>query len=486
MKKLKKLFLIVLISLVTVVGCTNKAEEPVIKENVLKEETIETPAKEDVKAEEVSTRKIRLKISDPFLEKLPPNPRAEDIGLYIRDNIAKGSKDEADKMVEWLLIYQNENKTAYNEKIETSEYTNALNIDMGGVVAKSKLDNIKDENIRNYFTSLINSFLTVEYHYEYPVVETNWDDLMAYSSYLSDDFRKIIELNKKVSNYEYDRYELDVSGLSKDIITVEEIIEKSNSTFVKWMAHDLYRSLILNISAGPENSYIYLYQDKTSKEYKDLMGLKTKYPDSLLAEIIEEIIQVEGEDTEEAIEIILKKLQFGLNSDNYFEVIRRDNQGGEYDLIEMGFPSDSEKQKKINSIIELDTQHFIENASKDKKFIFDIIPEYQTDRYISYRGILNTIDLNGNDEYTVIYRTLDYKEERYISLEDYFDADFVFIQDFIEKLSGQKLDTIPDFQLIRSGIELIIDNGMDNKEYIYLAHKDLLQYFKLEELIGSY
>jgi hypothetical protein len=216
------------------------------------------------------------------------------------------------------------------------------------------------------------------------------------------------------------------------------------------------------------------------------MGLKTKYPDSILVEIIEEISQVEGEDTDEAIEIILKKLQFGLNSDNYFDVIRRDNQGGEYDLIEMVIPSNIEKQKKINSIIELDTQHFIENASKDKKFIFDIIPEYQTDRYISYRGILNTIDSNGNDEYTVIYRTLDYKEERYISLEDYFDADFVFIQDFIEKLSGQKLDTLPDFQLIISGLELIIDNGMDNEEYIYLAHKDLLQYFKLEELIGTY
>ncbi|NMA49504.1 MAG: hypothetical protein GX947_07020 [Tissierellia bacterium] len=486
MKKLKKLFLIVLILLVIVVGCTNTAEESVIKENDLKEGTIETPAKEAVKVEEVSTRKIRLKISDPFLEKLPPNPRAEDIGLYIRDNIAKESKNEADKMLEYLLIYQNENKTAYNEKIETSEYTNALNIDMGGVVAKSKLNNIKDEDIRNYFISLINSFLTIEYYYEYDVVETNWNDLMDYSSYLSDDFRKIIELNKKVSNYEYDRYELDVSGLSKDIITLEEIIEKSNSTFVKWMAHDLYRFLILNISAAPENSYIYLYQDKTSKEYKDLIGLKTKYPDSLLVEIIEEISQLEGEDTDEAIEIILKKLQFGLTSDNYFEVITKRDQGGEYDLIEMGIPSNSEKQKKINSIIKLDTQHFIENASKDKKFIFDIIPEYQTDRYISYRGILNTIDLNGNDEYTVIYRTLDYKEERYISLEDYFDADFVFIQDFIEKISGQKLDTLPDFQLIRSGLELIIDNGMDNEEYIYLAHKDLLQYFKLEELIGSY
>ena len=99
MKKLKKLFLIVLILLVIVVGCTNTAEESVIKENDLKEGTIETPAKEAVKVEEVSTRKIRLKISDPFLEKLPPNPRAEDIGLYIRDNIAKESKNEADKML---------------------------------------------------------------------------------------------------------------------------------------------------------------------------------------------------------------------------------------------------------------------------------------------------------------------------------------------------------------------------------------------------
>lgn len=322
MKFLKKLFILMLIVSIIATGCTNTSKNTIAKDNdILKEEPIELPKENiEVKKEPMETKleptsEIIPKVVDPFLERFSPDVTAADIGIYIRDNIANASKDEADKMIEWLLMYQDEAQSNFNTRIWEDEYMNVLINDMDGELDKSKVKNIKDEDIKNDYITLVNSFLTIRTYDENPNVETNWVDLIQYSSYLSDDFREIVKLNKKTNYYEYDYEGLDVEGLSKDIIILEEIAKNNKSTFIKWKASDLCRELIYHLLLGPEGGYLFYYDGKGSKEYHSIMELRSKYPNSILKGIIEDLDLIDEEDIWGAIDIIEEAFQFGLYSD---------------------------------------------------------------------------------------------------------------------------------------------------------------------------
>lgn len=485
MKLSKIMISLILIILMLASGCKEKSENIVGKDNQNpKKETIELVAEDLLESDQVKPTNIREKNLDPFFKKFPSELTADQIGIYIRENIANASEDEADEMIEWLLIYQNKIKEEFIYKMETNEYINAFKDDMGGNFEKSKVENIQDELIRDDYICLINSFLTIEEYYEYYVIESNWNDLIQYSSYLSDDFRKIVELNKKISNYEYDRYQLDVAGISKDIIIVEEILKNSNSTFIKWKAEDLYRYLVFDLLLGPENTYIYHYQEKNSKEYLSLMEIRREYPGSLLAQIIDEIDQIEVEDIMEVFDVIDKKIQFGINSDNYFEKTNIENQNGEYELIEIRIPSDIEKEKRINEIIKLSTEEYIKSVIGDRDFSLEIEAYSGNNRYIFYSGSANTTDSKGEFEYLSFYRALDYLEEKHITIDEYLDVDFKFIQDFVEDLSGLRIEAMPEFSVDNTGINLYLKEAVDMEEKIFLKDFQLLEYFTLEELIG--
>ncbi len=493
MKISKGLFLLAIIISIISAGCTNKTTNP-IENDISKEIPVEKTKKENIEipeepfeVAEEPVRKLRPIIVDPFLEKFPPGFTATDLGLYIRDNIANASEEEADKMIEFLLIYQEDMISNFDSKIWEDEYQEVF-MDMDGIsLDNTHINNIENEVVKNDFIDLINAFLILEDYFNYPVTLTNWDELFQYSSYLSDDFKKIIELHKKVNNYEYDRsLSLDVAGLSKDIIIIEEILKRSESAFIRREGNDLYGSLTGYLLQGPENSYLDHYTDKNTKVYKSLMSLKTKYPDSILKEIIKEIDSIEVEDIDQIVEIIWRKFEFGINSDSYIEITNTSNEKGEYELLETRMPSNIEKQNQINHIIRTDTEEFIQATSKGKPFNLSIEPGFQNSRYISYSGYLAVGNSDEDKQGFDLYRTLDYIEGKYVTLEDYFDADFTFIQEYVESVSGEKIETLPEFELTETGIILYVDLGGDSwMNNIFLKHKDLLQYFTLEELLDN-
>lgn len=489
MKFVKKLFLMILIVSIIASGC-NKTPEKIISvdNDISKEGPIEVGENEIIEVIEEPILRIRSKIVDPFLEKFPPDFTGADLGIYIRENIAKASIDEADKMIEWLLIYQEKVQNDFNDNAWEDEYMNVLNNHMKGSLDKSKIESIENERVKNDYINLVNSFLTIDNYYEHPVVDTDWLALMEYSQYISNDLKQIIELNKKFYFYEYDREKVDVDGLSKDIIILEKITRNNKSTFINWQANYLCRSLIYDLLLGPENAYLFHYDGKGSKEYNSIMALTQEYPESKLKEIIEDLDLIDEENIWAAIDIINEKFQFGLNSDNYIKVNIIENQNGQYELLEICMPSNIEKQDEINNIIKLDTEQYIESLAKDKTFIlFDDMGaiKFQNDRYISYGGTLKTIDSNGNEDYYYLHRTLDYIKGKYITLEDYFDADWIFIQEYIERLNEVKIESLPEFQLSHWGIEFYFNEGTEMSLCLFIRRIDLLEYFTLEEVLNK-
>lgn len=496
MKTSKTLLIIILIISVMATACRSTSknieseEMDISKEGATKLGEVganEVEEVEPIKATEGEPIiKSREKIEDSFLGNLSsPYVTAQAIGIYIRENIGYVSEDEADKMFQWLLIYQNQTKEDFMYVIEGEKYLKAFYNDMEGDFEKSKLDNIQDNFIKEDYTELIDSFLILEDQRDYLHIAINWNDLIEYSSYLSDDFRKIIEINKKVNYYEYDRYEFDVEGLSKDIMIIEEILKNKNSTFIQMEGNELYRSLLGKLLVGSQGRYINHYEEKNSKEYKSLMELKSKYPESRLEKIIQDIDLIEVGNIMDIVDIIDKNLQFGLKSDNHMGKKIVENDNGEYEIIEVSMPSDIEKQNRINNLIRLDTEIFIESLVEDKSFNFEMESYLQNNRYIFYSGSIVLTDSSDDYEYIVMYRTLDYLEERYVTLEDYLDVDFNFIRDFVEELTGVKIESLPEFSILDTGIDLHLNESTDIGESIFIKNIDLFEYFTLEEIMGN-
>ncbi|NLC04624.1 MAG: hypothetical protein GX787_10150 [Tissierellia bacterium] len=500
----KKPFIIILIILIAVIGCTNTPKDNGVLEETNKRQEgskviLEKEDNINVAEIEKPMTTTRKNIIDTFLEKLPFDATIEDLAAYIKDNIANATEEEADNMIQWLIIYQDETISEIQEKFWESEYHDALFEYMGGIfngvkLDESKVNNIENENIRNDFISLRNSLLTIYLYDGYfdAVVETNWDELMKYSSYLSHDLREIIRINMTIRNFDYHRNGHDIPGISKDIIILEKIIKNNKSAFIKKMATDLWHSLLHDLLFGPELIYIDEYYGENREEYKSIMELRTIYPDSLLKEILEDVYLIELEEEEDIYEvsniigdIIEKKLQFGLTSNNYFNIKSVKNQEGKYDLVEIGIPADLHKQNRINHIIKLDREQFIQNLANDKKFRLSSDIGLTNDRYISYNYSLSVVDSNSNENNFYSYRTLDYMEEKYVTLEDYLDVDFKYIQEYVEKVCGIKIETLPEFRPSYNGIELYINGENEMAEDVYLKLKGLLQYFTFERLIGG-
>ncbi len=82
-------------------------------------------------------------------------------------------------------------------------------------------------------------------------------------------------------------------------------------------------------------------------------------------------------------------------------------------------------------------------------------------------------------------RTLDYIKGKYITLEEYFDSDFIFIQEYIERLRGVKIESLPEFQLTNWGIEFYINQGAHMAEWSFISIIELLDYFTLDEVLNK-
>lgn len=497
----KKVLIIILIILIIVTGCTNTPKDNgVLKEpdgvkevsKVVSEkesiELIEEPNEVEI---EKPIRKTRSKIVDPFLEKFPSDATAEDLATYIKDNIANSTEEEADNMIKWLIIYH-DTINEFDSKMEEEEYRDVFFDEMGGRFNESKVKNIENENVRNDFMTLANSFLTIDLYDGYPEVETNWNGLIPFSSYLSQDFSELIRIRGIHRDYDHYSDDYDIPRMSKDIIILEEIVKNNKSSFIKRNATDLWRSLLYDLFLGSDDLYIYEYDEKRGIAYESIRELRFMYPDSILKEIIEDIFFIrieEEEDMEEVKKIIAdsieNKLQFGLTSNNYFNINRIQNQQGEYDLVEIVIPSDINKQNRINNIIRLNTEEFIQSVKEDNGFTLSIESRFENERYIAYYGWMEIIDPDGNNEFIEIYRTLDYIEEKYATLEDYLDADFNFIQEYLGEKHKMEIENLPEFQPSYYGIELYLYEENKLKEYLYLELKDLLQYFTYEELIDG-
>lgn len=484
MKNSKKLLSIIVLVSILSVGCTVRDKEP------KKQETNRDI--DDRTSVDKNGNESQSKVMTNFMKLIKPESKASDLGNYIRDNIKGVNQVDVEKMIEYLIIYQTEVIDDFNEKLYKTEYLQGLNKDMNGKLDSSKIKDVSNEKVKSDYQSLVDGFLTIRRYEEHPVVETDWSELSKYSSNMSKDLKDIIDIHKKVQHNDYikeestNNFSLDRFEVSKDIVKVEEIIKSNKSDYIDWQANKLYKLQISTLLVGPEGEYLDIWTNKDSEEYQDIIKIKDDYKDTNISTLISELDDMNIEEIMQVNDKIDENLQFGLGAGDYLETLKYNKGQNEYNVLQLNLvdEKDKEKQNRINEMIKSDVDKQIENLDIKENFTLTTFLNFENDKYISYNGFISYKDPKGDNEDLNFYRVLDYKQEKYITLEEYFDTNFDSLKNNLQKITEMKFETMPEFQLFDSGIVLYpISQKKGEEEYAHLNYKDLIPYFTLQELM---
>lgn len=471
-KHFKKLMLILVIMLIFLVPACNKTEKiPVQAEVVeeIKEEGSASHFDKDLPIDPSpdSEEKISPEM-DGFLKILTPETTTARLKAYMEENIQYVSKEEAEEMLEFLLIYQTETIADF---LITEGFFDQVYEDMDESAIESNLD----EKIKADYKLLSDSSLTTNFSENHLYIDRDWESLKKFSPYLPQVYDEVFNLYIQLGNYEYDGELVDVTALGQEIIKTESLVRKHNSIFFKKIANELYEGQLYDLLLGPEGSHVYLWEDKNGKEYGQLMELSEEYPESKFSQIINEMDQIGTEEISDASHIIKKYLAFGLESENYIETVSYSEGQGDYEIIQVKIPGNEEKEKKINNIIKTAINKDIEDQNIKEYFYVSIDLKHADDRYISYDALVEYTDSQGNEDYKNFYRTLDYQQEKHITLEEYLGTSFDEVKQDLEEIVGEKIDTCPEFILFANDISLYSDDEKSGIGYIgYLNLKDLM------------
>ncbi len=471
----KKLILIISIMLIITMTACSSPKNEVVETNPVEEIKEEVPTKDANTGSliDVSTDK-KENVSpemDAFLKMLTWDTSAADLKSYIKENIQYVSQEEAEKMIEFLLIYQTE---AIEDFMITEDHFNEVYNHMNIAVIES----ISDKKLKASYKLLLDSSLILKFSEGYPYIDTDWESLREFSPYLHEDYDEVFDLyskiNSKAENLAYDPDEVDVLTPGDNIIKTETIVMNNDSSFLRKIANELYEAEIYNLMLGPEASHIYFWDEKDSEEYNDLMKLATKYPDSVFAKIINEIDNINIEEVSDVTKVIQKYTDFGLGSNKYMKTFNYNEGQGEYQIIQISIPEDKQKEDKVNNIIKMDIDKYIEEENIDGDFYISTDLKHADEQYISYEIYLEYKDWQGNEDSKYFYRTLDYLGEKYITLEEYLGKNFDLIKPDLERITGMELDTCPEFILYSDDISLFYMGEYGNEHIGSLNLKDLL------------
>ena len=477
-KDFKKLIVIIFIMLIITITACNDTKNEVVETDSLVKAAEKVSDKESIIDSDTESTTNDLSDSNEdfspemvgFLKNLRPDSTTADLKSYMEENIKYVSQEEAEKMLEYLLIYQTE--TIADFRI-VEEFFDQVYDEMD----ESILETISNENLKAGYKELLDSALMIKFSEYHAYVTTDWKSLQKFSPYLPEDYKTLFDLYSKIDskaeNQAYDPERVDITNPGEDIIKTETMVKNNTSSFFKKIANDLYEVQIYNLLLGPEASHVYFWSEKDGREYSDLIDMSSSYPKSKFAEIINEIDKRDIEDSEDITEIIEKYLTFGLESNKYLETLNYSEGRGEYNLVQIKIPEDEEKEKNINNIIKKTIDNYIEeNIDGDFYLMMDL--KHADDRYISYGVYLDYQDSQGNENSTSFYKTLDYEDEKYITLEEYFGLSFDSMKAELERILGDEIDFSPEFVLFPDEIHLIAYNQKGENGFLNL--KDLVPF----------
>ena len=278
-----------------------------------------------------------------------------------------------------------------------------------------------------------------------------------------------------------------MEGIFEDMIKTEAILARHGSGFLNRLANEVYKLQSHALLVGPEGTYLGALVDKKGQEYDEIIGKAREHSSTATGKMIGDLDKENFSEPMDVLGFINEKLSFGILSDKHIvgRSIKRDNR--DYQIFQLVFDNDKEKEARINKIIEEDLEKHIENLEHKDDLVVNTYVSFQGSQYLSYNGYIyyENRDQDENQEDLSFSRTFDYINESYLSLEDYLGIDLPELKDYLSSSKGIEIDHSPDFQLSDMGIDLMIKDTETRESYHHLSKKDLMAYLDLDKLISD-
>lgn len=248
MNKHLKIALATCLTVALLAGCAPSSESvSTTDENTSTKEVIaDTDSKEDISTTDNEASSTPTKEEHAFIqlfsEFMNSNPSAIEIAAFMEDNLELATPDEANIVLSRLLLAQNQIRYDWFDMISDDRLTGFQ--DMDNQWRLENIENIENEVTKKKYEDLKDAYLRIVTYEETPVVETDWTRLQGFSDSLSKSVNLMIDLNKKVQNYEYGAYPHDFSAMADDILKLEEAIYARSSDFMTSQMNTAYNNLI--------------------------------------------------------------------------------------------------------------------------------------------------------------------------------------------------------------------------------------------------
>lgn len=458
---------------------TKKTEEPVTgnKSDKPEQDAAKEPAPSENEAEE-AVEDVPSKVMADFMMLISPSSSSGDLGLYMKEHLKEATPEDAEMMLQWLLIYQTETKEFFNNNIYTEPYFEALNITMGGVVTPEKINDIEDDDVRQHYQTVVDGFMTVVRYEETPVLETDWTALTAYNDAFSDAYAKMLTLYSQV---QFSNPEADMFAYAEQIIVLEDTIKDTEDGFLKSQLQAIHKIMVSDLLVGPEGMYIGTFVAKNDAVYNQLTSFAAKYPDSDFGILIQTLAKEEWTDFSGPQQLIKQYFYFGYDSD--FIIYREDTTDADtqLELYRISSIHQPEIAEAVNDAVDAEIQA-IANAEGVTNYTVSIYPGYASAKdlslFLSFRYV---------DEDNTVYRerpmTFDMTTGKELLITEYLGMNEKDTLAMIETTTGSTFERLPYVEIWNNMIILrkAPDEPTDTY-YAILTPKDLIPYVEFSRL----
>jgi len=449
-----------------------------------------------------------LNFLQKFSELMKDKPDAASITHFMDSELSNSAKDEADIALSRLISAQESIKNDWSDMLMDGRVQGFQ--DMGYIWDPAQIDSIQDTSIRAMYQTLIDSKCRVMTYEEMPVIETDWKSMQSYNTHLSDAASLMIQINRKVQNYEYGAYPHNFEEMINDLIQLERALKYRPSDYLSHHMNNAYNYLIGEMFYSIEGINMDYWDNPTSPLILALKEVTLLSPNSDIARLAKDFIALEtglrGKDDyyDKLSTLISGHNPFGLQSAMRFNQVSNTEGNISTTLDYLYCPQKSGVEQKINNGIDKGLSQLIQEISwsDDNEMTLNVnsYSTFTSTKFYAVTLFASYTDTNGGFEYNDHHMMFDLKTGQQIAFSELLKQhNNSYEQTLLNLLKDKFIDEqplfkdllfIPDnleFQIDEYGMGLYfkpkeISNELDKPYTVYMSHNELAELYDVIEL----
>jgi endonuclease/exonuclease/phosphatase family metal-dependent hydrolase len=424
--------------------------------------------------------------SDPAVAALlASEPSAPELAAYIKENGQTLDPEDADPLLERLLLLQLDISDLMNNRIWDVAYITALNDTLGGFLDTGKIGTIDDDAVRDDFQAAADSLMTIVRYEETPVFETDWAALEAMKDTFGDSAAQLITYQSRFQGRYYDGDPYNFDLMAGDIAAVEKLIGSIDNGFVRWQLKSLYSRQVSRMLYGAEGEWLFAFSDGDAKITHNIQSYAEKYADTAFGALCGNMLKIQDGGLDALSTLISDSLSFppgdprGLAHEEY-----NDN-GAVIEIPLITGLTDAAAAGKINAAITSFAEALVKPENNNQTV--SCYMSFANDRYMNFCFSYSYRNESDMDLYTEANLLIDLKTGGSVTLDDLAGKPFEAYQDDLRAAMGENApeDLTPpvNFYVDRSELTILVSSeASDWPEYYPVTFNGLRRFMDVSKL----